>query len=364
MAMDKLMSDHIQNTAQTQRVTAITCMRNDGSYVLEWIAHHLALGVEHFVVLTHDCTDGTPELLNALQEVGLVTHLPFIRKGKVTAQWQAFKLAWLEPRVQSSDWVMFFDCDEFLWLDATYPKLQDLLKDIDTTDAIALPWRLFGSDGVEARGGEITPRRFQKSAPVDLQFPMGHLIKTLFRPSKFSKPGVHRPKRDKDMPLPVWAGPDGAAMTQAFVAQEANISLFNQNFGAHIIGLNHYSLRSMREFAVKADRGLPNHMSKIIGVDYWVERNWNTEENTRILPQLEATEAVLADLLCNDYIWQAHQVCLDHYVMRDNALDLDLQKIRLIWQLSLLSENRLPSRADVKKYINQQNVARKSQINE
>jgi hypothetical protein len=345
-------------------ITGITCLRDDGSYILEWIAHHLPRGIEHFVILTHDCSDGTPQLLNTLQELGVVTHLPFTCKGKATAQWQALKLAWKQPQIQSSDWALFFDCDEFLWIDPIYPKLQDFVVELTQADAIAIPWRLFGSDGQETRGDDITPRRFLKCAPSDLNFPMGHLIKSLFRPSEFAKLGVHRPKSSATTGPSVWYGPDRVRVTTPFASQEAAISLYGQTQGQHLIGLNHYSLRSRKEFAVKVDRGLPNHMRKAIGVDYWIERNWNTEVNDRILPMLEATDVVFQKLLQNDAVRAAHLKCLKHYEMRADALDLDSQKIRLLWQIGLLSENRLPSQSDARRYIYKQQLARKVLRNE
>lgn len=345
-------------------VTGITCIRDDGSYILEWIAHHLPRGIDHFVVMTHDCEDGTPQLLEALQDLGIVTHLPFTRKGKATAQWQAFKLAWAHPRVQTSDWALFFDCDEFLWLDPVFPCVQDFLDQLEGADAIALPWLLFGSDGQQTRGGDITPQRFQKSAPADLHFPMGHLFKTLFRPTQFTKPGVHRPKTGPAAHAPVWVGPDGTPLPPAIGARGGAISLYGQPSGRHQIGLNHYSLRSKKEFAVKAIRGLPNHMTKTVGVDYWVERNWNTQVNTRIIPMLEQTNTVMEDLLRRDAVRTAHYACMGHYNRRADALDTDVEKLRLIWQLGLISENRLPTAEDVQKYIYLQHVARRTKNDE
>ena len=49
-------------------------MKNEGPYILEWIAHHLSVGFGHFLVVTNDCEDGTDEILLALQRRGLVTH--------------------------------------------------------------------------------------------------------------------------------------------------------------------------------------------------------------------------------------------------------------------------------------------------
>ena len=51
----------------------VTTMKNEGPYILEWIAYHIAIGIDHFMIVTNDCTDGTNEILEILQKKGLVT---------------------------------------------------------------------------------------------------------------------------------------------------------------------------------------------------------------------------------------------------------------------------------------------------
>jgi len=176
-------------------ILAVTCMRNDGPYCLEWIAHHLAAGFERFLILTHDCDDGTPELLETLDEV---THLPFVPEGGKSVQWQAMKLADRHPLVKDADWVMFFDSDEFLCLDPELDGVAGLIAAApEGTQAIALPWRLYGSAGAMEWQEGLSPERFTRAAPEDVHVPAAHFFKTLFRPGAFQKMGVHRPKRRK-----------------------------------------------------------------------------------------------------------------------------------------------------------------------
>ncbi|MDB4053693.1 glycosyltransferase family 2 protein [Octadecabacter sp.] len=58
------------------RITAITPMKNEGPFILEWLAYHLMIGINDFVVFTNDCEDGTDAILERLDELGLVRHLP------------------------------------------------------------------------------------------------------------------------------------------------------------------------------------------------------------------------------------------------------------------------------------------------
>ena len=48
----------------------VTCARDDGLHLLEWLAHHRSIGVELVFVYTNDNIDGSDELLRALAAAG------------------------------------------------------------------------------------------------------------------------------------------------------------------------------------------------------------------------------------------------------------------------------------------------------
>ena len=52
------------------RVAIAAIFRNEHPYVLEWIAHHRALGVAQFYIADNVSDDGTSELLQALDALG------------------------------------------------------------------------------------------------------------------------------------------------------------------------------------------------------------------------------------------------------------------------------------------------------
>ncbi len=57
--------------AATQRVAIVTTMKNEGPFILEWLAYHRAIGVTDFLIYTNDCTDGTDTMLQMLMAKGL-----------------------------------------------------------------------------------------------------------------------------------------------------------------------------------------------------------------------------------------------------------------------------------------------------
>ena len=69
------------------RAAIVTCMKNEGPFILEWLAYHRAIGFDDFLVYTNDCTDGTDTMLDALQARGIVQHRdnPFKKDQAETA---------------------------------------------------------------------------------------------------------------------------------------------------------------------------------------------------------------------------------------------------------------------------------------
>ena len=324
-------------------ILAITSMRNEGPHCLEWIAHHLAVGVGHFLIYTNDCDDGTDLMLDALENAGLVTHIRQSPKGKRTVQWQALKHASDHPLVAAADWVLATDCDEFINLRAPLAMLQDLIAKLPKgTDAVAMPWRLFGHSGQIEMRDELTIQRFIHAAPVDIHLPLAHFFKSLFRPSAFRQIGVHRPKRAKDR-LPQWVDGGGNRLLEDFAKKDGRINMFGIPVNADLVQLNHYSLRSAESFMVKRARGLPNHMEREIGLGYWAERNFNTVEDNSIQHMIPATQAKLDELLQIKTVSNLHKKAFNLHQTRFNEMMTNRDDIQLFWHLSLNASSQPPT---------------------
>lgn len=330
----------------------ITCLRDDGPYIIEWIGHHLSAGFDNMLVLTHDCRDGSDALLDRLTQDSRIHHMPFKTGGKRSAQWQALRVLANAEIYQSSEWALFFDCDEFLTL--PNERLPELINRFESAsgafDAVPLPWRLFGSAGHKRRGPGLTPERFTRSAPPDLHFPLAHLFKTLHRPGAFRNPGVHRPRARVRKPAR-WIGPDGTPLDARFSGNDKQITLYGMRIGLPCLWLNHYSLRSVEEFLLKRARGLPNHVDREIGLTYWAERNWNVVDSKDILPMMPATRKEIDILMSLPGVASAHAACLAAHDARYKDLMTDLDVLRLAFRLGFLTGSTPPTAAEARAFV-------------
>jgi hypothetical protein len=302
------------------RILLVSTIRNEGPFLLDWIAHHKAAGVTDFLVFSNDCADGSDRLLDTFQATGWLTHLRHKRQDGVSIQWQALKSAWQHPLRKLCDWALVCDADEYLCLKSPALTLPELIGALPaSTDAMALPWRMFGANGVAELPSAPVPEIFTQSAAPDCSFPaVATMIKTLFRlRGPFRGFGIHRPAQ-KDTPR--WVDGSGQPLPPIFAENPARLSLYGLSQGRDLAEMNHYALRGAASFLIKRDRGLPNRKTKDLDLGYWVERNFNTLENTAIARMAPQTALERASLLALPGVATLHAAAQDWHRARAQAL--------------------------------------------
>ena len=259
------------------KITAVTTQKNEGAFLLEWIAYHKVIGFSDIVVLSNDCEDGSDELLDQLAENGELIHVrndgPYDDRG---IQFAALKLADKQPEVKDADWIMHLDIDEFLNIHVGDGKIIDLISALPDADAIALTWRMFGNNGIiEFKDRWITDQ-FIRAAPKTMHWPWrAFMIKTLYRNNgMYGKLGVHRPKQPDSTRVKEakWYSGSGHALPNAFKTKQLFSDYTQNNY--ELAQINHYALGAMQSFVLKAIRGRSGSSYQGLNMDYWCDRNF------------------------------------------------------------------------------------------
>lgn len=330
------------------RILSVTSVRNEGPYLLEWIAHHKAAGVTDFLIYSNDCDDGAHELLEALTAAGVVTHVPHTPEAGKSIQWQALRAAWKHPVRKSADWILVSDVDEFINIHAEGHTITDLLTALpDDADAVVLPWRLFGSNDVAGIDGYPVTEQFTRAIPPEAQYPIAaSLFKMLFRAKgPFNQFGVHRPKqkpRDKAEAPRIYNG-SGQPMHPFLADHPQRLSLWQLGVARDLVELNHYAVRSAASFIVKRDRGLPNRATKQVDLTYWVERNFNTVEDVSINKMRAATALVFEELRNLPDVETWHVSSLKWHRARFEALIAESEHQELMSQILCAGSSHVPT---------------------
>ena len=297
------------------RIVSVTSIRDEGPFLLEWLAWHRLLGVSDFLIWSNDCRDGSDLMLDRLAAAGVVQHFRNPAQGEDSIQWQALNAAWAHPLRKTADWMLISDLDEFPMIHTGAHGFADLFAALPAeVDAVALAWRLFGHGGRVNFTDQPVVSQFLHSAPPDMLHPVAStFFKSLFRPRAFQKPGVHRPKQRPRQPLPHWVDGSGRPLPDHLGGSDKRLSLIPLRDHRHLAEMHHYSLRSAESFLVKSGRGLPNRSEKQLDLSYWVERNFNTVENRAALALADPLAREIAALKALPGVGALHDAaCLWH----------------------------------------------------
>jgi hypothetical protein len=286
----------------------ITSVKNEGAFLLEWLAHHRKVGFHYFLVFSNDCNDGTDLMLDRLAKMGWLTHEPNPGPHREGPQWAALKAADKHPIKASAEWVLFADVDEFVNVHTGDHSLQALWSALPQADAIALTWRLFGNAGVIDFEDQPLTRTFTQAAPETLGWPWrAQMFKTLFRnDGAHGKLGVHHPRSPNKSRAPRWYDGAGRDVTQELSGGRLFSDYRRANYD--LVQLNHYALGSMESYLVKADRGRANRDADAFDMGYWIERNLCEVEDRSI----DATDSsdLRADLLADAVLGPLHHAAV------------------------------------------------------
>ena len=303
----------------------VTTMKNEGPFILEWIAYHLSIGFTGFTVFTNDCDDGTDKIILRLQELGIANHVANKLKSGQSPQRKALRRSSWHAETQAADWLMCADVDEFLMIRSGDGHLRDLMKAVGDVDAVSFCWKLFGhSHNAGFTPGFITEQFFW-AAPENV-FPsvQSSGLKTLVRNNeKIRRLRIHRPLIAENARDFRWVDAGGQPMPEAYLSSRWSA---HRRFSHQFARLHHYAVRSIDSFLVKRDRGRTNHINADQGLDYWRVMNTNFEHDDSILARLPAAREVYDGLIADKMLASLHEAACDWHIVKIGDL-----KARVGW---------------------------------
>ncbi len=213
-------------------VVIVCIVKNEADYLEEWIAYHVALGVDHFLVYDNGSTDGSAGLLERYQNHGLVTRIDWpLGGGQLAAYNHALRFFGRAAR-----WLAYYDVDEFLvpLVDDDIPTFLARFPDVAV---VRVPRLEFGYSGHRSPPPGLAIDDYTQVANVlDLDPDLPPRVKSIVRPEGVSAVDIHL-AFPADVPVP--GAPTGTA-------EEAVRG---------VAQLNHYYTRSFEEFEAKRTRG-------------------------------------------------------------------------------------------------------------
>jgi hypothetical protein len=256
----------LQDRPETVLVSA---MRNEGPFILEWVAYHRVIGIDRIVICSNGSTDGSDELLAALADAGLITFLRTTPGRGVAPQQAAVRAFEAEVGYGDGIWYLWLDADEFLNVHVGDRTIHALIEALGSASAIMLNWRLFGSDGNDSFPGRHLAEAFTGASKLD--FVANLETKPLFqlgpRFAAFSTNAVGLPKLAPEAKVaaadclsgsgrPLDArSPRTLPWLEGQPFKGRNNLASRREAGWGLAQINHYSVRTADHFRLKASRG-------------------------------------------------------------------------------------------------------------
>lgn len=245
--------------AKSKRISLVTSVKNEGPWLLEFVAHYKSLGFSDIFIYYNNTDDGSVALLSALQRHGEIKVFHNLYEMGFSPQKKAFSHALhLLRHVHESEWIFFCDADEFL-VCPRQPQSQigEVINALEvqfnpvTFDAIAINWRWFADPNQYAWTDGLVMERFQTAYRNSMK-------KCLFRPECASSIfPVHYPR--------LIAGANAIDSTGVRVG---NLSPDYLPVRDPIFIVNHYFAKSFEEFFLKKLRGRATDVSDVQDIQW------------------------------------------------------------------------------------------------
>jgi hypothetical protein len=237
----------------SQSCALVASVRNEGPFLLEWLAYNRAIGLQDIYIYTNDNGDGSTELLQQLARHGIIKLFLNQTGRDVIPQIKAYEHSlFLLPELRRFEWVFYLDADEFFVPAASYDfDIRNVIAAVNAKYSQNLPscisynWNWIGSGGAIRRAHGYVTERFQTGRST-----LHPNVKSLVRPSAaMSMWPVHTPN----------IAANGFAVNSVLeptsIEQSAYVFPDSVTSGLSSGMVNHYWQKSFEEFLVKQARG-------------------------------------------------------------------------------------------------------------
>jgi hypothetical protein len=264
----------------TYELVVACIIKNEAHYIEEWIAYHLAKGVQHFLIYDNNSTDRLYEVVQPYSDLGIVTVIPwpnFVEGELRRRRWHEQDVAYLNAYRRMAgiaEWVACIDIDEFIATTGG-TSIVDVLAVASHGDAATLYWRFFGSSGHEKRHEGLVIEKFNHHDPGGLD--AGEPYKVVVRPDQVGwLLNAHTPVMARD-------GAVGANIQgrRYWTSDEARAA---SDFSR--IWINHYHVKSLEEYKEKVLRGWPENTGEknIDWAAFFESHDRNEVEDNTLFP--------------------------------------------------------------------------------
>ena len=281
---------------QSKEMKSLLCCigRKENSYIREYVEYYKYLGVNNICLFdnNYDGEEDFRDVIGDHIDSGFVI-LKDYRNRKV-CQLDAYNECY-NTYGKEYDWIMFFDIDEFMFINCTRTINEYLSRaEFNDFDMIHINWLLFGDGGQLRNDGRGILERITQ--PIDIN----HC--TLYNfPDNFHSKSIIR----GGLPLVNWAGTPHTPTNNLKCCNSFGIPCDGNSpftpYDYRNAGLRHFTTKPAEEYAEKVKKGFPdaNPTTKEKMIQIFFERNEPTLEKVTIFKEINGVD--MSHLLPNKF---------------------------------------------------------------
>jgi hypothetical protein len=330
----------------TLNVVAVTCAKNEGPFILEWIAYHKLIGFTDIIVFTNDCTDGSDDLLDRLDEMNVIQHLPNPRVINESLRFQAAALRYSSEMrvVRKADWRLSFDSDEFVSIKLGDGHVDDLVNHSSDAHLISICQLQFGCSHLHSFEPGLSTKQFtwhQSYEPEEGTTQRRDLERGLKTFIRADAPIVqwnnHMPDLDPSkMEQTLWVYGDNYKVPDNVYHGKTKSLPARQCYA--VAQLNHYATRSRESFLVQSHRGSAVKLNSQADVKYWKRYNHNVSQKGSMARHLPALKELMSEWLSDPELRQRQDICNARHQTLIKTLKQDPDYAKLLRRVTRIDQ--------------------------
>lgn len=225
-------------------------LKDETPYLIEWVEHHLQIGVEHFVLYDNNSVIPAKQTLKTYVGKGIVEVIdcPITNTPQVKAYTHC-----LYNMHNHTRWIAYIDIDEFIIL----KKHNDICSFLDTYKnfaGVCLNWVTFTANNHISMPEGPVMQNYTETLPYD--FPANKHIKSIVRPMKVN--AVYSAH------FSLYS--DNYAVNEKYTRVQGAFS----DFSNEMAQINHYQTKSFEEWLNKIKRGIADsYVNRRKVEDFW-----------------------------------------------------------------------------------------------
>lgn len=267
----------------------VAILKNEGSYILEWVEYHRSIGFQKFFLYNNDSTDNVEELLAPYVHAGIVELIPWAGQAR---QMDAYNDA-LNKHVRDCEYIATIDLDEFISF-GNQDTLAWLNQHIvNGVSGVGINWLIFGSSGRKTKPAGLVLESYTQRS------------KASFKNNQHTKTIVN-PRRVLGYCNPHFAVPL-LGYHAINVSDEPMSGPFSPSTQSDVPPLvYHYFCKSLEEFSLKRNRGMADNPNIRDQSDF-TEHDRNEIKDGSMLPKAAEVKERLAYLQEHGYPYGTRQ---------------------------------------------------------